>query len=378
MDGDLYNLFPLSDPDYKELQLFVPVESAPPANYEAAERKTLDRPSTKRDIAEFFMEYISSDVRALHDSFFFFFFFEQTRSKQVVGIIATTWLIMADQSDEGIFDRDCIRLANLHSNAVDYPKSGQPVRIEQIPMLKHKARPDWNAPETVQVDYESGDYYKSQKVIGELFRSIELPIADRSGTLRRDDDGLHVGMKDVEELESGFGRFDWSKARNDPVFLALRERIEEVIGRTELRGCDSEAAGKGEIPFIVRLFHCYAAELREVCVSNAIRKHAQISEAEAVIGTVAQKSSQPRRRKQVTKNVRERTEVLVRGIREDLVGGEGEGEGKKGLRRAWIAWNFAMWESREGTFGAMSFGWIALGAVFEAIEDLSVRPLKLL
>ena len=285
-----------------------------------------------------------------------FFFFEQ-----VVGIIATTWLTIADQSGDGIFDRDCIRLANLHSNAVDYPKSGQPVRIEQIPMLKHSAKPDWSAPETVQVDYKSGDYYKSEKAIGRLFRSIELPVGDRSGTLRRDD-GLYVGMKDIEELESGFDDFDWSEVSKGPVFSAVLERVEKVIGKGL---ATRDEVGKGEIPFIARLFHCYAAELWAVCVRNAIRRTARISEAEAVIGTVAQKSSQPRRRKQVTTNVRESTEVLVRGIREDLVG---DGQGEMGLRRAWMAWKFAMWESRAGTFGAMSFGWIALGAVFEAME----------
>jgi RNA-dependent RNA polymerase len=63
LDGDLYNLIPLSDPDYKDLHSFKPEQLFPPASYEAAERQTLDRPSTMRDVAEFFMEYISSDVR---------------------------------------------------------------------------------------------------------------------------------------------------------------------------------------------------------------------------------------------------------------------------------------------------------------------------
>jgi hypothetical protein len=62
LDGDLYNLFPLSDPNYKDLQLFKPEKFASPANYEAAERQILDQPSTMKDVARFFMEYISSDV----------------------------------------------------------------------------------------------------------------------------------------------------------------------------------------------------------------------------------------------------------------------------------------------------------------------------
>jgi RNA-dependent RNA polymerase len=38
------------------------------------------------------------------------------------------WLIIADLSQDG---EDCITLANLHSNTVDYPKSGQPVPLEE-------------------------------------------------------------------------------------------------------------------------------------------------------------------------------------------------------------------------------------------------------
>lgn len=59
MDGDLYNLIPLDDPN---LQGFEPRKFHRPANYEPAQKKLLDRPSTMGDVAEFFMEYITSDV----------------------------------------------------------------------------------------------------------------------------------------------------------------------------------------------------------------------------------------------------------------------------------------------------------------------------
>lgn len=64
LDGDLYNLIPLEDPDFPELSLFKPDKDSSPANYDPAPKKMLDRPSNMLDVADFVMEYISSDVRA--------------------------------------------------------------------------------------------------------------------------------------------------------------------------------------------------------------------------------------------------------------------------------------------------------------------------
>lgn len=63
MDGDLYNLLPLDDPELPGLRDFEPTITHEPANYEPAKRKELRSPSTMRDVADFVMEYISSDVR---------------------------------------------------------------------------------------------------------------------------------------------------------------------------------------------------------------------------------------------------------------------------------------------------------------------------
>jgi len=57
LDGDVYNLIPLD-----ELPEFEPLRLSPPADYDPAPKKLLDRPSTMVDVAEFVMEYINSDV----------------------------------------------------------------------------------------------------------------------------------------------------------------------------------------------------------------------------------------------------------------------------------------------------------------------------
>ena len=55
------------------------------------------------DGVDFFLDYISSDL---------------------VGIIATRHLQIADQEYLGTLHPDCLKLAQLHSKAVDYPKTG--------------------------------------------------------------------------------------------------------------------------------------------------------------------------------------------------------------------------------------------------------------
>jgi RNA-dependent RNA polymerase len=74
------------------------------------------------------------------------------------------WLVLADQSQEGILDKNCIELARLHSDAVDYPKSGNPIALNKIPKPLFAQRPDWNAPETGNPN--SDRYYESKRAIG--------------------------------------------------------------------------------------------------------------------------------------------------------------------------------------------------------------------
>jgi RNA-dependent RNA polymerase len=85
-------------------------------------------------------------------------------TSDVLGLVAINWLIIADQSSDGIVDPDCLLLAQLHSDSVDYAKSGTPVAQQAIPKLKFRAKPDWNAPETLTKD--NARYYESQRAIG--------------------------------------------------------------------------------------------------------------------------------------------------------------------------------------------------------------------
>jgi len=254
-----------------------------------------------------------------------------------------------------------MKLAGLHSNAVDYPKSGQPVALNSIPRLKSRIKPDWNAPETV--DISSGNFYESTRAIGRLFRAIDLPIEHHRSERRphRKRAQVQHRNRELEGLQDSLGNFNLADAREDDLFSVVENHVQEFIDTNWTRDEDEAAS-------VSQLFDRYALELHGICASSSLShtRSALISEEEAIVGTIAQKSSQPRKRKDMMAKLREDTDVLVRGIREGLA----EGASTTYLERAWMAWELSVTKTREKEFGAQSFGWVALGAIFDAIREL--------
>ncbi|KIY45410.1 RdRP-domain-containing protein [Fistulina hepatica ATCC 64428] len=340
LDGDLYNLIPLQElPDFQLKRTY----SA--ALYTPAPKKTVSAPSTMLDVADFVVDYIVSDV---------------------LGIIAINWLIIADQSRESILDENCLILSQLHSDAVDYPKSGQPVSLASIPRLKHIAKPDWNAPETVNIN--TSRYYPSQRAIGRLFRAIDLPAIrvaaqtsrfERERVSREAQPRRHV-RRTTEDVADIFARMD---LHGTPLGTAVAYRVGDFI--------DIDDINPERKDHILDVFKTYTTELQMICASNTL-SHSRASfltEEEAIIGTIVQKTSQPRRRADLMSKLREQTDNLVRRVREDLSGTD-EDNLSYDLEGAWIAWLIAQHHAQRKRFGARSFQYIALAAIFEAIKSI--------
>ncbi|PWA69788.1 RNA-dependent RNA polymerase, eukaryotic-type [Artemisia annua] len=81
-----------------------------------------------------------------------------------LGTICNAHVVHADMSDCGALDEKCIKLAELAAIAVDFPKTGKIVNMP--PNLRPKLYPDFMGKE----DFQS---YKSNKILGELYRQIE-------------------------------------------------------------------------------------------------------------------------------------------------------------------------------------------------------------
>ncbi|KAL3429117.1 RNA dependent RNA polymerase-domain-containing protein [Aspergillus tetrazonus] len=165
LDGDLYNI--IWDPAAAPKRVFAP------ANYPRNPPLDIKRVVEREDMANFFVEFMQSDR---------------------LGVIATKHMILADQMELGTSHSDCKKLAQLHSTAVDFSKTGVPVRLEEMPFV-NRSRPDFLAPgplakihdrQNIQLEaryvhpYPDDDidfspvhkYYRSEKILGKLYRAI--------------------------------------------------------------------------------------------------------------------------------------------------------------------------------------------------------------
>lgn len=338
LDGDVYNIIPLEKhPEFSHIQTYQPAEYAP------APRKVLHRNSTMEDVADFVVEYINSDA---------------------VGIIATNWLIIADQSRDHIFDKDCIKLAQLHSDAVDYPKSGQAVHIRTIPRLKMQERPDWSAPETVQPGTKG--YYRSQRAVGKLFNDVELDdIPSGSKRHRRRPKRSSTSRKSRTTVHDNA-----VATINSTLFELVQDLVEDVV--------DTEGPWeKSMVEDVRRIFRHYSTDLAGIAANyNLSNRIEMLSEEEVTVGTITQKTSQPRARTEQMDKVREHTDTLVKRVRLEIEGDENRTL-EDYLGYAWLSWRLSFEETDGGNFGAKSFGWVALGAIFEALKQFEHDTLEL-
>ena len=100
LDGDIYNV--IYDPD------LLPRETYAPAEYTRAVQQDIGRPVEAHDMTDFFVAFMQNDQ---------------------LGRIATLHQILAD--DKGTKSADCLLLADLHSTAVDFSKTGIPVDLQK-------------------------------------------------------------------------------------------------------------------------------------------------------------------------------------------------------------------------------------------------------
>lgn len=112
LDGDIFNV--IWDPEV------MPQGTFSPADYPRVSPIDLGREVTAEDMTDFFIDFMKLDH---------------------LGVIATRHMILADQKDEGTLHDDCKKLAELHSTAVDFSKTGVGVNLMELPRA-NKFRPD--------------------------------------------------------------------------------------------------------------------------------------------------------------------------------------------------------------------------------------------
>ena len=272
-------------------------------------------------------------------------------------MVAINWLMIADRYD--IFHEDCIKLCQIHSNAVDFVKSGTPVALDTVPKPRSELKPDWHAPETVDLD-DSPRFYQSQKAIGRLFRAIDLPEVrthNNAARWRRQ----HIRDDETEtDLDDVFAALCIGNREDDPIESVVEDCVAEFI--TVDPHSDS-------VRLAIESLGRYSIELQGICACNALQRHkaAMLSEEEAVIGTIVAKCPQKRRRKDAIAQLREQTSYLVKSVRDELSGDDDTSQ-DEWLATAWTAYKVS--RQLKDRFGAHSYGWIALGEVFDAMKAI--------
>ncbi|KAF7295512.1 RNA-dependent RNA polymerase [Mycena indigotica] len=320
LSSDLYSVIPYSP--------LLPSGQVAPASYPDGETFKLERDSTVDDICDFIIEYINSDV---------------------LGLLSDRLLIIADQSKEGMHDSDCVKLAALCSQAVDYPKQGIPVDLDAnpLPKLLIRCKPDWHAAEVVKPREE--DYYTSDKALGSLYRAIKLNSIET-------------------ELPSPAAQNGQAKHNiiSDPIHFALLHEIERVLNWTPPVAQPSSTDMKNT-------FTKYVADLRYISLTHTLTTEAgqALLESEIVIGTILAKSVQKRWRADCIYRCRYHASAVVRDVQQKLWHKQQEPASQtnlRGLERAWSAFEFSIREQHQ--FGAKSFGLIALGTIFEWLDSI--------
>jgi hypothetical protein len=273
-------------------------------------------------------------------------------------MVAISWLLIADLN--GIFHEDCKKLCQIHSDAVDYPKNGTPVSLNRVPRPKSDLKPDWNAPETVDLD-SSLNFYPSQRAIGKLFRAIDLPeVQTHVKDKRRKRKQVREDQPETD-LDEVFAALCMNDREGDALESAVESRVAEFI--------TVDDPNSEYVKLVTASLDRYSIELQGICACNSIQRHktATLSEEEAVIGTIVSKCSQRRRRREAMSQLREQTSFLVKGVREEL-SGDDDTSLYDWLTTAWTAWKVS--RHLKDRFGSHSYGWIALGETFDAIRAI--------
>jgi hypothetical protein len=112
LDGDIFNVIWGEE--------VMPQHTFKPADYPRVAPVDLGRKVEPEDMANFFIDFMKLDH---------------------LGVIATRHMILADQHDDGTLHPDCLKLAEMHSTAVDFSKTGVGVELKTLPKA-NKFRPD--------------------------------------------------------------------------------------------------------------------------------------------------------------------------------------------------------------------------------------------
>ncbi|RYP80945.1 hypothetical protein DL769_002223 [Monosporascus sp. CRB-8-3] len=264
LDGDIYNII------WDGLAVSSCKREFPPADYPRVPPLDIGRKVVREDMTDFFVHFMATDQ---------------------LGLIAIKHMILADQKPAGTVAEECRKLAELHSTAVDYSKTGIPVGEGELQRLgKTRYRPDFlapappaelkdrteiyfDAPIIPAVNDDEDDnmgpqylYYRSDKILGKLYRAI---------------DEQRIWKEDIKRPNNRFGPSVW-----DELLLYVNEKCEE-LGGIDWESALQEARG---------IRQAYDDAIWGATVDYSEHASLRISEVEVFTGCIFTKSGMQTRR----------------------------------------------------------------------------------
>lgn len=146
LDGDIYFCI------FEETIPYPREHTFHPMTHTAPKPIALEREVGTEDVANFFVEYIQNDK---------------------LGVIANAHVVFTDKEPDGIMSRKCLKLADLHSVAVDFAKTGVAAKIppELLPRNVRDQYPDF-------MGKHAKLSYTSKKILGKLYRACRMRTSD--------------------------------------------------------------------------------------------------------------------------------------------------------------------------------------------------------
>ncbi|KAF9521102.1 hypothetical protein BS47DRAFT_1357042 [Hydnum rufescens UP504] len=235
---------------------------------------------------------------------------------------------------------ECLLLAQLASQAVDFAKSGVPANISLMPKLHFPSKLDWSAGEILR--NSASEYHESKHALGVLYQGIELLDINPAGGKRglNEDEDIAAAL---EELMVGSHLED--AVPHDEITALLRPELEPYITLT-LTADISENE-------IIPQFTSFVLELQYICANHL---DASTPHRRRMLG---------RQRNDLQARLRQQCKALVDTTGEELSDTDGF---EDWLLRAWVAWKVP--RALGSAFGAKSYGYVALGSMFEALRVL--------
>jgi len=331
LDGDLF--------DVSQNSLLFPPTTESPASYPSATPQNLSRPCEIRDIVDFFLHFIVNDM---------------------LGQICHRHALLADQSIMGAMSPDCVKCAELASTAVDYPKTGISVQIQDIPKVDTRIKPDFMAPQPVKeqdliiAEHQNDGnapprspntrsdrtlYYKSHKVLGEMYRYVDI----------------------LELLKDWSADSGWNKTGPQEVWKTIQHDLSQLTP-------SYRQTWETEVKEAKLLFDEYLKDLEEIqWLYHPVGGEDKLSEAEVFMQCVQMDPTAKFVRGQLRGNYMQGLQDSYRELVESVRYTISEKAGGR-FRRAAACFYVGLFE-RSGKTGE-SFAWIVLPVVSEAWETV--------